>query len=292
MHLELCQQITLSSTSLDEHLGEVLVEEYLFELWCRVECYLDNFSLAIGIGGEINDTRSWGSNGQVVFAIASNRRHVEALDIIESFLSVTIHHIINSALVVFLKHTKPQYILSYEYLICHTDDLELTIFVEDNDIIDIGTVADKLVFLQSCTYKSIGTVDIEFLIGLNNLGSLDGIEVADFGLSRMILTIFLFKELKPIGGDLYKVVEVAVNLFDFLLDACHEFVGFILVELKDSLHLNLKQLENIILGYLTNQLWIVGSEAFVNMFAYRIDIGCLFEFAVFIDALFDEYLFK
>ena len=28
------------------------------------------------------------------------------------------------------------------------------------------------------------------------------------------------------------------------------------------------------------------------MFAYGIDIGCLFEFAVFIDALFDEYLFK
>ena len=72
MYLVFRQQVALRSTSLDEYFREVLVKENALQFGCWVEGDLDNLCLAIGISGEINDTRSVCACCDVVLAIASD----------------------------------------------------------------------------------------------------------------------------------------------------------------------------------------------------------------------------
>ena len=92
-----------------------------------------------------------------------------------------------------------KHVLAHEYFFCHTDHLVFTIFVEDDDIVDVRTVTDELVLLQTSTDETVGAVDVEFLVGFCHFRSLDGVEIADFCEARMFLAVFVFEELEPTG---------------------------------------------------------------------------------------------
>ena len=49
-----CKQVTLRGAPLDHHLREILLNENLLNLLRWVECYLDNLSLAVRVGGEVH----------------------------------------------------------------------------------------------------------------------------------------------------------------------------------------------------------------------------------------------
>ena len=104
----------------------------------------------------------------------------------------------------------------------------------------------------------------------------------------MILAVLVFKELEPVGCHLCKVSQVAVNLINLSLQTCHQFVGLVLIELQDALHLYLQQLQYVVLCHLANHLRIVRGESLVDMLTNSINVRCLFEFLVFIDTLLDE----
>ena len=108
----------------------------------------------------------------------------------------------------------------------------------------------------------------------------------------MVLSVFVFEELEPVGGDLSEVRQVAVYLLDLGFQTCHQLVGFVLIELQDTLHLDFEQFQDVVLRHLTYQSGIVGCQTFVDMLTDGIDGGCLFEFLVFIDALLDEDLLQ
>ena len=104
----------------------------------------------------------------------------------------------------------------------------------------------------------------------------------------MLLSVFVLQELEPVGSHLYQVLQVAIDLVDLCLDACHQLVGFVLVEFQDALHLDLQQFEDIVLGDLTHQAGVVGCQSLVDMLADSIHVGCVLELLVFVDTLFDE----
>ena len=108
----------------------------------------------------------------------------------------------------------------------------------------------------------------------------------------MSLSVFILQELEPRSRYLYQVGQVAVNLLYLGLDAGHQLVGLLLIELQDALHLDFQQAQDIVLSYLTYQLWIERRESVVDMLANLIYVGRLLEFLVLIDTLFDEYLFQ
>ena len=81
-------------------------------------------------------------------------------------------------------------------------------------------------------------------------------------------------------------------MFNFGLDAGHQFVGLVLVELQDALHLNLQQTQYIVLCHLSYEAGVVGCQALVDMFADAVDVGSLFEFFVFVNAFLDENLLQ
>ena len=106
----------------------------------------------------------------------------------------------------------------------------------------------------------------------------------------MILAVLVLEELEPVCCDLHEVCQVAVDLLDLSLQARHEFIGLVLIELQDALHLDFKQFQDVILRHLAHQRGVVWCQALVDMLADLIDIRCLFEFLVLVDTLLDEDL--
>ena len=100
----------------------------------------------------------------------------------------------------------------------------------------------------------------------------------------MIFAILILEELEPAGRHLCEVSQVAVYLFNFCLDAGHQLVGFVLVELQDALHLNLQQTQYIVLCHLSYEGGVVGRQTLINMFTDTVDVGSLFEFLIFVNA--------
>ena len=108
----------------------------------------------------------------------------------------------------------------------------------------------------------------------------------------MVLAVLVLEELEPVGGHLYQISQVTVYLLYLGLDARHQLVGFVLVELEDALHLDFQQTQDVVLGDLANHLRIEWCQPFVNMFADGVDVGSLLELFVLVDALLDEYFLQ
>ena len=85
-----------------------------------------------------------------------------------------------------------QDVLAHEDLLGHANHLVFAVFVEDDDVVDVGTVAHELVFLHARPDESLLAVDVEFLVGLGHLGGLDGVETLYLGQSRMVVAVFVF----------------------------------------------------------------------------------------------------
>ena len=289
---EFRQDVTLRRASLDLDGGKRALQEDAHAgmlLQHRgFERHLDDLGLAVGVGREVEHAAARGALRQVYLAVAGHAGDVESLDEARAGLAVAIHHIIYSALVVLLEHTQPQHVLAYKQLFGHAHHLELTVAVEDDDVVDVGAVAYEFVLLQSCADESFCTVDVELLVGLGHLCSLDGVEVLDLRQTRMVLAVLVLEELEPGGRLLREVSQLVVYLLYLGLDAGHQLVGLVLVELQDALHLNLQQLQYVVLRHLAYQGGVVGRQPFVDMLADGIDVGCLLKLLVLIDALLDE----
>ena len=95
------KEVALGGTALDFYRREVLLHEdvLLFLLRIGIEGDLDNLSLTIGIRREVHNLRAGGTEGEVVFAVAGDRRDVETLYVVRAGLAVAVHYIIYSALV-------------------------------------------------------------------------------------------------------------------------------------------------------------------------------------------------
>ena len=187
------EQITFGRTSLDEDIFKVAFQENVlsFFLGINVQRNLNALGLTIGIGREINHLRAGGTQGQVVFAVARHGRHVETLHIVKALFAIAINHIVDGAFVVFLEHLQPNNAFAHENLVGHLQHLIFSIAIEDNHIVNIRTVAHKLVLLQPRSDETFLTIDVEFLIGLHYFGAVDGVETADFSATRMRFAVFL-----------------------------------------------------------------------------------------------------
>ena len=72
--------------------------------------------------------------------------------------------------------------------------------MEDNDIIQIGAVAQELIFLETSANKALFTVNIEFFVSLNYRFNIDICEVTHLRLTRIFVSVFSFQILKPTNG--------------------------------------------------------------------------------------------
>ena len=187
------EQITFGCAPLDENIFKVAFQENVLPLFLgiNVQRNLNALGLTIGIGREINHLRAGSAQGQVVFAVARHGRHVETLHIIKPLFAIAINHIVDGAFVVFLEHLQPNDAFAHKNLVGHLQHLIFSVAIENDHIVNIRTVAHKLVLLQPRSDEAFLTVDVEFLIGLHHFGAVDGVETADFGATRMRFAVFL-----------------------------------------------------------------------------------------------------
>ena len=163
-----CKQVTLRGAPLDKNLREILLDKYLLDLLRWVECYLDHFGLAVGVGGEVHHTTAIGALSEVVLLVASHRGDVESLDEAGALLTIAVNGIVDGTRVVLLEHIDIQDVLAHEEFLGYAYNLVFSVFVEDDDIVEIRAVAYKLVFLQSGADKAVVAVDVELLVGLGH----------------------------------------------------------------------------------------------------------------------------
>ena len=289
---ELCQEISFRCAPLDGNLREILVDEDFPEFRIRFERHLDDLRLAVGVGCEVHHLRSRCALRQIVLLITGDAGHVESLDEAISFLAITVDRIISGTGIVLLEDIEIEHVFAYEHLLSHTDNLVFAVFVEDDDVVEVRAVAHKLVLLQACADEAVRPIDIEFLVRFGHLRGFDGVEVADLRHSGVLLAVLVLKELEPTGRHFDEVRQVAIDLIYLCFQASHQFVGLVLIELQDALHLDFQQFEYVVLRHLTDHLGVVGRQALVDMLADGIDRWSLFEFLVFIDALLDEDLLQ
>ena len=121
-----------------------------------------------------------------------------------------------------------EHILSDIHLFSHLGDLVFTILIEDDDIIDIGTVADIFCILKACADKSLLTVYVQFFVCLNDLCCLDSVEVTYLSQSRMVCAIFLLQMFKPFACYVNHPSEVLLYLCYLRLYLCYQFVSLVL----------------------------------------------------------------
>ena len=183
-------------------------------------------------------------------------------------------------------------ILAHKDLLGHTDYLVFSIFVENDDIVEIGTVADKLILLHARSDEAVLTVDVELFVGFHHLGSLNGVETFDFCETRMLLSVFVLEILEPVGRHFRHVRKLTVNLLDFFFDACNQFIGLVFRELGDALHLDFKQTEDVVLGHLANHLRIERRQPFVDVFAKFVGAVGILKRTSLIDTLLDKDFFQ
>ena len=242
------EQVALGSTSLDEDFREIFLQEDALTFFAQIRFHrhLDDFCLAVRVGGEVDDAASRCALGDIVELVARHGGYVESLDEVVALLAVAIYAVVDGSLIVLLEHLYVEDVLTHEYLVGNLGYLEFSILVEDDDVVEVRAVAHKFILLQACTHETFLSVDVEFLVGFHHLGHLDGIEVPDFGFSRMHLSVLALEILKPVDGDIGHVGEVVFYFSQFCLDLQQEVIRLILIIFQDSLHLDFQELEDVV----------------------------------------------
>ena len=169
-------------------------------------------------------------------------------------LAVAIDNIINCACVVFLLNLHMKDIFADKHLLLNPDNLVLAVLVEDDDIVKVRAVADKLVLLHACADEALLTVYVQLLVGFQHTHSVDVLETAYLGKARIVSTVFPFQVHEPIASHLREIVKVTVNLLNLRLDVRHQFVRLVLVELQDALHLDFHEAYDVVFCNLAHKL--------------------------------------
>ena len=85
---------------------------------------------------------------------------------------------------------------------------------------------------------------------------------------------------------------MAVYLLDVRFHAGNQLFCLVGVELEDTRHFYLHQLEDILFGHLTDKRGIIRCQPLVDVFAGGIHVLGLFKFLILVDTFFDEYFLQ
>ena len=72
----------------------------------------------------------------------------------------------------------------------------------------------------------------------------------------MVFAILVLDELKPLDGYSCHLSEVLVDAFYLGFHPCNEFVGLVLVEFQDALHLYFHKAQDVFFAHFTNELGV------------------------------------
>ena len=162
--------------------------------------------------------------------------------------------------------------------------------MENNNIVQIRAVADKLVFFKTHTCKTVIPVYIEFFVGHNHLFSHNIVEIFDFGTASTVFAIFVFDIGVILYGIINYVFKFVLSLLHLLFETLDIIISLKSVVFRNTLDFQFGKAGNIIDS---NRLF----EQMLKRFESGVDglNNSLPSFAIFdkvVNMVFDEYFFE
>lgn len=162
---------------------------------------------------------------------------------------------------------------------------------EVDDVVERGALEEGLAFaFQAVAGEAVLGVEIECLIGHDDLGGGDAVEGGDFGAAFLAGAVGFFEALEMGDGVAGELLELAFDFGDVFFERGDVFVGFEGVELGDAFDADLGEAGDVVVGDFAFEDLEVGFEAFPDGGDDGLPGGALFDVAV--DAFFDEDFFE
>ena len=254
----------------------------------RFEHDANHFRFAIGVRSKVCYTATTLTLRQIILFVTRHTGDVEALHVIVTASSVAVDDVIDGASIVLLEDINMDDIGSDKNLLRHANNLVLAVTMEDDDIVQVGTIAQELILLQSGTDKAFLAVDIELLVGLNHGLDVDIGEVTHLRSTRIFISVFSLERFEPANRIIGQVAQVFLGLFDFLIEVLHQLVGFFGVELRDTNHADVEEFLDILAFHIANEFGFERFEGFVHESNQFLFIGRCFVAFLLIDTILDK----
>ena len=142
------EEVTLTLTALDCEGREVEIDNQLLQARARLEVDLQHLCLTVRVNRQVEKIALGRALREVILLIAGNSLNGATLHQDRAILAVTIEDIVNCTLVIALEYTYIIYALIEECLVANLGNNVATILQDDNHIVDIRAVADKLGILH------------------------------------------------------------------------------------------------------------------------------------------------
>ena len=120
----------------------------------------EHLGLAIGIGCEPGDFAARFTLCDVVFAITRDTRDSKSFHEGRAASPVLVQDIIDCACITFLEDIQVKDVFSHINLVGDFGDLELTVFIENDDVINVRAVAHEFVLFKARANEAVGAVDV------------------------------------------------------------------------------------------------------------------------------------
>ena len=220
----LCQDIAMGIPPLDRQFTEIHFKVQVADPGLGFEGYPDGFGFPVRIGAQVEDPGIFIAFGQVVFLVPCDPGDRTAFHHGISALAIPVNEVINGPGIILLEHGYVDDILTSKYLLVYLGHLERPIPADRQDIIDIRTVTNKLVFLQGSAEETFLPVDIQFLVGRNHFGRHDGIKTPDLCTSFPSFSVFLLYLLVIIDRERDDVCQMVFYFIYLFFNASDMFI--------------------------------------------------------------------
>ena len=242
-------EVAARRLALDAQLGEIVLEAGLLELRLGPQGHAYGLGLAVVVGREPDDLRAGLAGGDVVFLVARDGGDGEALGEVDRTLAHAVDDVVDGAGVAAVEQAHVQQVLAEEGLVLHLGDAVLAVLADDDDLGEVGAVADVLaavVALEADAHEAFGEVGLELGVVVDDLGGGDGLEARELGAARVVLAVFLLEGLEPVDGVAVDVLDVVAHGLHLVFQGQDLLVDGLGVELGDLADRLLHELEDVV----------------------------------------------
>ncbi len=188
--------------------------------------------------------------GNVVFLIACDPRYRGPLHHHIAGIPVEVDHVVNGPIVVLFEYSCMDDVLSGKMLICDTCDCVFAVLQENDDVVNVGTIAYVLILSETCADESVCGIHVKFFIGNHHLACLNVGKVSKFRSAVHSLAILLFNMAEIVNSVVHQISQIGLDLLHLLLQGLDVLIGPLGIVFGDPFNFYLGELDDIFPCYL------------------------------------------
>lgn len=249
--------------------------------------------VAFGLGGvflEVEDAGAGGALGDGVGFVAGDAPHAEAFGVGAAGAAVAVDDGVDG-FVVFFEELEKEGVFTDEEFRDDFGDSDVAFRGEVDDVVEGGALEEGLAFaFQAVAGEAVLGVEVEGLVGHDDLRGGDAVEGGDFGAAFLAWAVGFFEALEMGDGEAGELLQMAFDFGDVFFESGDVFVSLEGVELGDAFDADLGEAGDVVVGDFAFEEFQVRFEAFPDGGDDGLPGGAFFDVAI--DAFFDEDLLE